>query len=110
MAITELIFPKIKTDQASIDEIERDWPKISKKLTHPNPGVLCAYRGWVLTENGRNVREENREFLLFGEFNGPDLSIYPYRSNEVYLYRMEQSGIVPRLHCLGAICELRRFN
>jgi hypothetical protein len=71
MAITELIFPKIKTDQASIDEIERDWPEISKRLTHPNPGVLCAYRGWVLTENGRNVREENREFLLFGEFHRP---------------------------------------
>ncbi|KAJ5896427.1 uncharacterized protein N7473_005826 [Penicillium subrubescens] len=65
MAITELIFPKIKNDQASIDEIERDWPEISRRLTHPNPGVLCAYRGWVLTENGRNVGEEHREFLLF---------------------------------------------
>ncbi|KAF3388650.1 hypothetical protein F1880_003406 [Penicillium rolfsii] len=65
MAVTELIFPKIKTDQASVDEIEQDWPEISKRLTHPNPGLLCAYRGWVLTENGRNVREENREFLLF---------------------------------------------
>jgi hypothetical protein len=84
MAITELIFPQIKTDQASIDEIERDWPEISKRLTHPNPGVLCAYRGWVLTENGRNVREENREVLLFGEFHGPSMSIFPYRSNLIY--------------------------
>ncbi|CEJ60716.1 hypothetical protein PMG11_09279 [Penicillium brasilianum] len=65
MAITELIFPKVKPDQASLDELERDWPTISKRLTHPNPGLLSAYRGWVLTENGRNVREEHREFLLF---------------------------------------------
>lgn len=69
MAITELIFPKVKPDKASLDELERDWPTISKRLTHPNPGLLSAYRGWVLTENGRNVREEHREFLLFGELH-----------------------------------------
>ena len=67
MAVTELIFPKVKPDPASIEEIERDWPIISKKLTTPNPGLLSAFRGWVLTENGRNVREENGEFLLFGK-------------------------------------------
>lgn len=67
MAVTELIFPKIKPNPASIEELERDWPIISKKLTNPNPGLLCAFRGWILTENGRNVREENREVLLFGK-------------------------------------------
>lgn len=67
MAVIELIFPKFKPDQASIDELERDWPIISPKLTNPNPGLLRAFRGWILTENGRNVREENRAFLLFGK-------------------------------------------
>ena len=70
MAITEFVFPKIKTDQASLDEIEREWPIVSKKLTTPNPGALCAFRGWVLTENGHDVREAHREFLLFGELHG----------------------------------------
>ncbi|OOQ90589.1 hypothetical protein PEBR_03767 [Penicillium brasilianum] len=65
MAVIELIFPKFKPDQGTIDEMERDWPIIFEKLTNPNPGVLCVFRGWILTENGRNVREENRGFLLF---------------------------------------------
>lgn len=72
MAVTELIFPKIKTDPASVDQVEREWPIASKTLINPNPGLLCAFRGWVLTENGRNVRGENREFLLLGESYGPN--------------------------------------
>ncbi|KAE8358002.1 hypothetical protein BDV27DRAFT_169855 [Aspergillus caelatus] len=65
MAITELIFPSIKTDPDSLREIEQDWPIISKRLTHPNPGLLNAYRGFLLTENGVDVRNAHREFLLF---------------------------------------------
>jgi hypothetical protein len=68
MAITELIFPSVKTDSASLKELERDWPSLSKGLTDPNPGLLCAFRGWILTEDGLDVREAYREFLLFGKF------------------------------------------
>lgn len=69
MAITELIFPRVKTDQGTLEELERDWPKLSKGLTNPNPGLLHASRGWVLTENGKHVRDAFKEFLLFGELN-----------------------------------------
>ncbi|PLB50912.1 hypothetical protein P170DRAFT_463963 [Aspergillus steynii IBT 23096] len=65
MATTELIFPSIKTDPESLNEIERDWPVISKRLTHPNPGLLNAFRGFLLTEDGVDVRGAHREFLLF---------------------------------------------
>jgi hypothetical protein len=68
MAITELIFPSVKTDSASLKELERDWPSLSKGLTDPNPGLLYAFRGWILTEDGLDVREAYREFLLFGKF------------------------------------------
>lgn len=68
MAITELIFPSVKTDSASLKELERDWPRLSKGLTDPNPGLLYAFRGWILTEDGLDVRESYREFLLFGKF------------------------------------------
>jgi hypothetical protein len=67
MAVIELIFPSIKTDLASLEEIERDWPVISKRLINPNPGLLHAYRGWILTEDGQDVREAYKEFLLFGK-------------------------------------------
>lgn len=67
MAITELIFPSVKTDQGTLEELERDWPKLSKGLTDPNPGLLHASRGWVFTENGKDVRDAFKEFLLFGE-------------------------------------------
>ncbi|KAJ5408488.1 hypothetical protein N7509_002371 [Penicillium cosmopolitanum] len=71
MAITELIFPSVKTDSASLKELERDWPSLSKGLTDPNPGLLYAFRGWILTEDGLDVREAYREFLLF-EWNSAD--------------------------------------
>ncbi|KAJ5679761.1 hypothetical protein N7462_008005 [Penicillium macrosclerotiorum] len=71
MAITELIFPSVKTDSASLKELERDWPSLSKGLIDPNPGLLNAFRGWILTEDGLDVREAYREFLLF-EWNSAD--------------------------------------
>ncbi|KAJ5190982.1 uncharacterized protein N7498_009967 [Penicillium cinerascens] len=71
MAITELIFPRVKTDQATLEELERDWPKLSKRLTDPNPGLLHASRGWVLTENGKDARDAFKEVLLF-EWNEAD--------------------------------------
>lgn len=67
MAITELVFPVVKTDKASIEELERDFPIFAKKLTDPNPGFLNAFRGWVLSEDDRNVRDEYREILILGE-------------------------------------------
>ncbi|EPS28958.1 hypothetical protein PDE_03904 [Penicillium oxalicum 114-2] len=65
MAAVELIFPDLKPDQASLNELEQDWPMFMKKLTSPNPGVLCGFHGWVLTENGRNVRDENKKVVVF---------------------------------------------
>ncbi|KAJ5579796.1 uncharacterized protein N7459_005781 [Penicillium hispanicum] len=65
MAITELIFPSLKTDKASIDEVERNWPAFSKQLIDPNPGLFNAFRGWVLSEGDKDVRGEYKEFLLF---------------------------------------------
>jgi hypothetical protein len=81
MAVIELIFPKFKPDQGIIDEMERDWPIIFKKLTNPNPGILSTFRGWILTENGRNVREENRAFLLFGKSTVLEGCSYAQRAN-----------------------------
>ncbi|KAJ6120946.1 hypothetical protein N7523_005226 [Penicillium sp. IBT 18751x] len=71
MAIIELIFPRVKTDHVTLELLEKDWPTLSKGLTHPNPGLLHAFRGWVLTEDGENVRDAHREFLLF-EWNAAD--------------------------------------
>lgn len=68
MAFTELVFPCVRPDPATLEALERDWPKLSKGLTDPNPGLLCAFRGWVLTEDGLDVREDYKEFLLLGEF------------------------------------------
>ncbi|KAB8204169.1 hypothetical protein BDV34DRAFT_226730 [Aspergillus parasiticus] len=76
MAVTELIFPQIKTDPDSLREIEQDWPIISKRLTHPNPGLLNAYRGFLLTENGVDVRNAHREFLLFEWVKAEDFQAF----------------------------------
>lgn len=69
MPFTELVFPMVKPDPAILEALERDWPVLSKGLTDPNPGLLCAFRGWVVTENGLDVRDEYKEFLLLGKFS-----------------------------------------
>ncbi|KAJ5093201.1 hypothetical protein N7456_009062 [Penicillium angulare] len=65
MAITELIFPTIKPIKEVVDEVEENWPILSKALVHPNPGLLSAFRGWVISENDKDVREQCREVLIF---------------------------------------------
>lgn len=67
MAITEFLFPALKNDKASIEIITRIAPIFRKKLTHPNPGLLNGFRGFVVTENGKDVREDFREIVIFGE-------------------------------------------
>ncbi|OJJ45927.1 hypothetical protein ASPZODRAFT_17357 [Penicilliopsis zonata CBS 506.65] len=65
MPFTELIFPSVKPDKASIAEIESNWPRFAKQLTVPNPGLICAFRGWITFEDGQDVRDDFKEFLLF---------------------------------------------
>ncbi|KAJ5923559.1 hypothetical protein N7454_008804 [Penicillium verhagenii] len=65
MAITELIFPSLIPTKEVIEEVERDWPIIKKSLIEPNPGLLSAFRGWVLSEDGKDVRDQYREVVIF---------------------------------------------
>jgi hypothetical protein len=67
MAITELIFTLLKTDKATIEEANRDFPIFAKKLTDPNPGLLNVFRGWTVYEDDQNVRDEHREIIILGE-------------------------------------------
>jgi len=66
MAVTEIVFPALKPDKATIDEVERLWPTASKVFTDPNPGLLSASRGWMLSENGKDQRDAFREILILG--------------------------------------------
>lgn len=110
MAITELVFPKVKTDQASLEEIERGWPEFSKILTTPNPGALCAFRGWILTEDGRDVREEHREFLLFGKSHKSDKFFAHLGILIPLMHRVGKTGIIPSLRRLRPVQSFRRFH
>jgi hypothetical protein len=67
MAITEIALPILKTDKATIEEAERNQPIFSKKLTDPNPGLLNAFRGRILYEDDRSVRDGYKEVLILGE-------------------------------------------
>jgi len=67
MAITEFLFPALKNDEASIEALTRIAPMFRKKLTHPNPGFLSGFRGFIATENGKDVRGDFREIVIFGK-------------------------------------------
>ena len=73
MAITELIFSSIKADPASLQVLGRDSPSFSKGLIDPNPGLLHAFRGWIMTETGLDGTEANRE--SFSLVHWPSASI-----------------------------------
>ena len=67
MAITELVFPLVKNDEATLQGLERNWPVFGQQLTNPNPGMLNVSRGWVLSEGDKNVRNEHKEFFIIGK-------------------------------------------
>lgn len=94
MAITELLFPALKNDKASITAIKQIAPMFRKKLTHPNPGFLNAFRGFVVNENGKDVTEDFREIVIFGR---SAVYMEPY-TNEVITsscHRVGQDGFFP---------------
>lgn len=76
MAITEILFPRLKTDKSSIDEVERLWPTAVKAFTDPNPGLLSAFRGWMLSEDGNDQREAFREVAILGEAAEHPVTLY----------------------------------
>lgn len=67
MAITEFLFPALKNDKASIETVTRIAPMFRKRLTNPNPGFLSGFRGFVATENGKDVRGDFQEVIIFGK-------------------------------------------
>lgn len=67
MPITEFLFPALKNDKASIEAIARIAPIFRKKLTYPNPGFLSGFRGFIVTENEKDVRDDFREIVIFGK-------------------------------------------
>jgi hypothetical protein len=67
MAITEFLFLALKDDKASIEAITRIAPIFRSNLTHPNPALLRGFQGFVVSENGKDVREAFREIIIFGK-------------------------------------------
>lgn len=67
MPFTELVFPPLKTDKATIEEVNRDWPIAARLLTVPNPGMLSVFRGWIRTENDQDMRDAFREIVVLGK-------------------------------------------
>jgi hypothetical protein len=67
MAVIEIAFPALKTDKASLDELERLLPILIKLLTQPNPGLSTGSCDCILSKNDQDLREAFREVLLFGQ-------------------------------------------
>lgn len=68
MAVTELIFPKVKPVKEVVDYVEENWKTIGQVLVNPNPGLLSAFRGWVISEDDKDVRDQYKEVLIFGTY------------------------------------------
>ncbi|KAI0869127.1 hypothetical protein GGS24DRAFT_174237 [Hypoxylon argillaceum] len=63
MAVFEIVLPKLKKDVALIAEVEANiLPAFRVKLQEA--GVLNGLRGFLVTEDGRDVRQDFREILL----------------------------------------------
>ncbi|KAJ5895115.1 hypothetical protein N7495_006806 [Penicillium taxi] len=60
MAITELVFPKFKTDEESVETLKRDGPKIRKSVFKHTPGFVNAYSGRIVHEDETDVRTDSK--------------------------------------------------
>ncbi|KAI3327202.1 hypothetical protein HD806DRAFT_386263 [Xylariaceae sp. AK1471] len=63
MAVFEIVLPQLKKDAALIKELEKTVVPVFQKKLH-EAGALFGLRGFFVTENGRDVRDEFREILV----------------------------------------------
>ncbi|KAI0522128.1 hypothetical protein F5B22DRAFT_643151 [Xylaria bambusicola] len=63
MPFLEIAQPKLKKDSTLVKHVEEHLaPQLSAKLQHS--GVLNGTRGFLVTENGRDVRDEYRDIVF----------------------------------------------
>jgi len=72
MAITEIIIPQLKKDAKSRHDFKEIWPTISQTF-ESLPAILNGYYGWIVNENGTDVKDDFKLILLFG----PSACVYP---------------------------------
>jgi hypothetical protein len=65
MAVLEIVQPQLKKDAALIKGAEEELVPVIQKKLH-DAGALKGLRGWFITEDGRDVRDEFREILVLG--------------------------------------------
>lgn len=65
MAVTELIFPALKPSLEDRETFKRTWPTLSKTF-ESHPDVRSGFYGWVVEENGKDVRGDWTFVLLLG--------------------------------------------
>ncbi|MCJ1443523.1 MAG: hypothetical protein MMC23_004021 [Stictis urceolatum] len=65
MTALQIAFPHVKKSQANVDDIERQWRPVFSILITPNPGLLRLFRGWIVSENGKDVKQDFKEIIFF---------------------------------------------
>lgn len=65
MAVTELIFPALKPSPEDREAFKKVWPTLSKTF-ESHPDVRNGFYGWVVEEDGKDVRGDSRFILLLG--------------------------------------------
>ena len=65
MAITELVFPAVKTSPEDVKTFKQTWPTLSKTFEE-HPDVPSGFYGWVVEENGTDVKGASKFVLVLG--------------------------------------------
>lgn len=65
MAVTELVLPALKSSPEDLEAFKKAWPTLSN-FFESRPEVLNGFYGWVVEENGADVRGDWRFVLVLG--------------------------------------------
>lgn len=65
MAVTELVFPALKSSPEDREAFKKAWPTLSIHF-ESRPEVLNGFHGWIVEENGADVRADWRFVLVLG--------------------------------------------
>lgn len=66
MTITELVFPKFKTDEESVKLLEREASAIRKSIFKSTPGFVNAYSGAIVHEDGTDLQMNKKPIEILG--------------------------------------------
>ena len=69
MPFTEIVVPQLNTSPENIKAFKESWPTMARRALATQSHTQGQHLGWVLSEEGKDIQDEHKPLLLFGNLS-----------------------------------------